>query len=261
MTWLNALTRRVGGFSSNPLGDDAKVWEAFSEESPRPDQSQIIDALTDDRSPVPPDPVDWWQGQQPQSVQDAGIGMLWDQSDSERDIDRGRWDDLRMGGSVKLSGASDPTLKVFRGGLRAWAFIDGATVKEVFLQGQLPHSYLEGSDLKLHIHWGHISAADNGAVVWQAEWDWTNIGGAMAAPTTSAASAANVLAAEQYFQKITQIVTMPGTGKKISSILTIRLFRDPTRAGDTSTADAFLFEVDAHYQLDRAGSKGESTKN
>jgi hypothetical protein len=177
-------------------------------------------------------------------------------------INQVRWDDIRMVGSARPAGVADPLLTLFRPGnnTRYFAFPVALVPRELHCQAQIPHGYVEGTDIKLHIHWGHISGADDGSVVWQAEWTWTNPGEQTGASTTSASAAAAVLASEQYFHKMLAIVAIPGAGKKISSVLTVRLFRDSGHASDTSTADAFLMEIDAHYQLDHAGSIGETTK-
>lgn len=172
----------------------------------------------------------------------------------------GLWEDLRIASSARTTGPNPATLEVFRDTLRAWRFDNGASIKELFFSAQVPHAYKQGTDLKLHIHWGHASAADNGAVVWQCEYAWANNLSSMPASTTTAATAANVLAADQYKPMVTPIATLTGTGKEVSSLLLLRLFRDPANAGDTSTANVFMLELDLHYQSDTVGSIAEMNK-
>jgi hypothetical protein len=170
------------------------------------------------------------------------------------------WDDVRMIVSARTVGANAPSLEVFRDGLRAWRFDNGASLKEIFLSAQLPHSYLEGSDIRLHVHWAHVEGSDNGNVVWSAEYAWASNLEAMPASATPSSSPVAVSASQQYMPIITPIATLTGTGKRISSLLLVRLFRDPTVAGDTSTANVYLLEADLHFQKDSVGTVNETAK-
>lgn len=170
------------------------------------------------------------------------------------------WNDVRMISTARTTGANAPTLEVFRNGLRAYRFDNGATLKEIFLSAQLPHSYLEGSDIKLHVHWAHVEGSDNGNVVWSAEYSWASNLDALPASSTASSAPVAVLASQQYMPIISPIVTITGTNKKISSLLLIRLYRDPTVAGDTSTANVFLLEADLHIQQDAVGTVNETAK-
>lgn len=170
------------------------------------------------------------------------------------------WDDCRLIVSARTVGANPATLEVFRDGLRAWRFDNGASLKEIFLSAQLPHGYLEGSDIKLHVHLAHIEGSDNGNVVWKCEYSWASNLEALPASSTATSSPVAVLAADQYKPMITPLATITGTGKKISSLLLLRLYRDPTDANDTSTANVYLLEADIHYQSDGVGTVNETAK-
>ena len=51
------------------------------------------------------------------------------------------------------------------------------------------------------------------------------------------------------------------TGKGISSIVLIRLYRNSTDAADTCNGkDLWIHEFDIHYERDRPGSRQEMTK-
>jgi hypothetical protein len=51
-----------------------------------------------------------------------------------------------------------------------------------------------------------------------------------------------------------------GTGKTLSSMIICRLYRDVSDANDTYASDAFLLEIDFHYEIDTVGSRTELTK-
>lgn len=53
---------------------------------------------------------------------------------------------------------------------------------------------------------------------------------------------------------------LDGTGKKISSILICRIWRNSSNAADTYTDDAGLLSLDFHYQIDTVGSRAQYVK-
>jgi hypothetical protein len=53
---------------------------------------------------------------------------------------------------------------------------------------------------------------------------------------------------------------LTATGKKISSILICRIWRDGGKPNDTYQSDAGLLFLDFHYQLDTYGSRDEYAK-
>lgn len=172
----------------------------------------------------------------------------------------GLWDDCRFLLTAKPIGPNNPSLTVFMGGIKLWQY-SSSNLNELDCVAQLPHAYREGSDLRLHLHWCHNGATDNGAVVWQVEYQWANVGDVFPAPTTVASAPLNVLAADRYRHQIATIATLSGAGKKVSSIINARIFRDPGHVSDTATGDTiFLLDGDSHFQQDACGSIGDFSK-
>ena len=174
------------------------------------------------------------------------------------------WDDLRVEPVAKTSGAKAPTFGTFRDGLLLYQFDDVALAseKEVYFNVQMPHDWLEGSDISPHVHWVPLVAGTAGQVVdWGLEYTVAKIGDAFGASTTIYASALTYgTITAQYSHCLTDLPDIVMTGKTISSILACRLFRHSSDASDTLTQTAGLLYCDFHYQIDTIGSRLEFTK-
>lgn len=62
----------------------------------------------------------------------------------------------------KNTGASKPTLTTYNGAIEAWQF---GTNDEAFISYHIPHDYVAGTDLHLHIHWSQNAAGATGGDV------------------------------------------------------------------------------------------------
>jgi len=134
-------------------------------------------------------------------------------------------------------------------GVVVWKFNKNVT-NELFFSRQLPHSYKEGTAIEAHIHWINPSN-ETGNVVWGLEYTWANVGSSFN-NTTIARVSAPVWG--QDIHMATDIVRIDGRGKKISSIIICRLFRDGGANEDTLNDGVYLMEFDFHYQIDYPGS-------
>lgn len=136
--------------------------------------------------------------------------------------------------------------------------------QEVFFSVQLPHGWLEGTDLKPHVHWvpldGDLGSTDVG---WGLEYTWANVGEKFGDTTILYSTEfATPVIPETDSHVVTSLGTMDGTGKKISSMIMCRAFRDAGAVGTTDdyTGEAGLLEIDFHYQKEGLGSDKEYEK-
>ena len=164
------------------------------------------------------------------------------------------WEDLRAPATgINPAGqVSPPTVNSADGSLSF------STADAICIWFQLPHSYKEGSDVILHIHWSKSSTA-SGTVNWQTKYKWANRGSVM--PSFSAlVSGTEVTPNSNVTNKhaLLEFTDLSGTSKTISSMLCVYLVR--TASGDSYGAEANLYEVDLHYQIDSMGSKTEYVK-
>jgi len=125
------------------------------------------------------------------------------------------------------------------------------SITEIFFTAQLPHSYKEGTDIEPHSHWGKIGTA-TGNVHWGFEYIWVNVSGTF---NNTSIITANLTPSISKKHDATNIATLTGTDKKISSILMCRLYRDPTNVGDTFNDDIYLYDFDFHFQRNTLGSR------
>lgn len=62
----------------------------------------------------------------------------------------------------KNTGGTRPTLATYNGAVEAWQFSNG---DEAFLTYHVPHDYVPGTDIHLHIHWSQNAAGATGGTV------------------------------------------------------------------------------------------------
>ena len=175
-----------------------------------------------------------------------------------------RWDDLRV---TLDNGSSAAVLDYLNGssGPQIWYFRGNGTDEAMSFTVQLPHGWKEGSTIHPHIHWIPKSTG-TGDVEWNFEYSWANYDPVtpqvFPAITTSTVVASGPFTAKAH--SITSLTTgntgIDGTGKKISSILICRIWRNSSRANDTYNADAGVLFVDFHIQVDGYGSHQEYIK-
>ena len=170
------------------------------------------------------------------------------------------FDDLRFPASAinPPGAASDPDYDTGSGG---WLF-DAGTTEVLYVIGQLPHRYKEGSTLYPHVHWEKTTSA-SGDVMWRLRYNWSRIGEVRTSLTTI--SGTSVVAAtpdtdEADKHLITAFPDISGTSSQISDMLVMRLERVGGNASDTYGADARMIEFDIHYELDPGGSRQEFIK-
>ncbi len=132
------------------------------------------------------------------------------------------------------------------------------TTNEIFFSAQMPHTYAEGTSIFPHIHWMNPSPG-SGNIVFGLEYLWVNKEEAIAGGNTTVVKKV-IAAGTQGVHNINTIAELDGTGKKISSILECRLFRDGSNSSDTLASEMFLSEFDFHFKIDSLGSYQEYIK-
>ncbi len=163
------------------------------------------------------------------------------------------WNDFLFSGIFIGKGAAPPDLETFRGGLKQNAFVGtGVLVEEGFFEIHILHDYKVGTKIYPHVHWSHKIGSPSGNVVWQIEYSVSkgHSGGVFPAPTTiELVQAAGV----QYEHQIIETVegdAIASTNLEADSVILGRIFRDPAHASDTFENDAFLLQIDFHYESD-----------
>ena len=173
-----------------------------------------------------------------------------------------RWDDMRMPATTARPGASSPGFETgaVSNAVGTYCF-DKTTDQELYFLTQVPHDYTEGTDVELHLHWYPVDSG-LGNVAWIAETEWDNIGATMGSAFFNAVP--DAADGTQYKHQYHDMMWLDGTGKTISSMLSVHIYRDAnesdsTAGDDNYDDDACLLEADFHYQVDTPG--GSETEN
>jgi hypothetical protein len=174
------------------------------------------------------------------------------------------WEDLRVPvSSTTRGGSKDPGFQVFRKdtggtsqGVFAYAF-DQTSEEELYFAVQIPHSYKLGTDIKPHVHFGVVNAVPLKTVRWGLEYTIANINDAFGVTNTIYTDATTATVA--YTHYLASFTDIDGSGiDSVSTMLLCRVFRDV--ANDDLGADAFLFEIDFHFEIDTPGSATATAK-
>lgn len=160
------------------------------------------------------------------------------------------------------TGGNAPSFTAYSGNMMASEFVGlGAAAKEVFAQFQIYHSYDEGTTVIPHIHLYIPDNVTGGNIKFSMEYHWENVDTTGAIVTSTATGtitrAANAGISSNH---ILSFGNVAGTGKTISSILSARIYRDPSDAGDTFGASVWLRSGDVHISKNTMGSRTELVK-
>jgi len=167
------------------------------------------------------------------------------------------YDDLRAPTvAINPPGAvSDPGRSTTTG----WLMFDKDATELIYVTYQLPHGYVEGSDISFHVHW-HKSTSAAGTVAWRMKYRYANIGETWSAlssgETVTTPAVSDLDTADHHAMTVFTPISIPTA--KLSMCLWIELAR--VGSGDTYGADAVLTDCDCHIQVNAPGSTQLYTK-
>lgn len=175
------------------------------------------------------------------------------------------WEDMRVTLDKGSSGAALGFLPGAVAGPEIWYFRNGSGVEAMSFTVQIPHTWKEGSNIYPHIHWLPKGTL-GGNVEWNFEYSWANYD--PVSPQVFPAITTSTVVATGGFTQGVHIITplttanagLVATGKKVSSVLICRIWRDSSRGADTYNNDVGGISIDFHYEMDTFGSRSEYSK-
>lgn len=187
------------------------------------------------------------------------------------------WRDILGQIQTKGVGASDPDWVVYRGSIYQYRFSAGH-LHEAWMNYHVPHDYVPGSDLYIHVHWSEniVDTGGTAGVPGNAKWyfDITYADGHGTAGGTSdpfvapiTVSVVQQASTTQYGHMIAEVqfTNNGGTGGLLNSntvqvdgLFLVRIYRNPADVADTLNQEPFVHMVDLHYQSNNLATKNKS---
>ena len=171
------------------------------------------------------------------------------------------WRDLTGAVVVKATGAGRPVFSVYKGNIEEYQFAINDKAEFTY---HIPHDYVPGSDIFLHVHWSHISASVTGGTV-TFGYELTYAKGHNQSPfgANKTGTIAGTASAVQY-QHIVSEVQISASSPSASQIdsddlepdglILVELFFNANNMTG-ATPDLFVHEMDIHYQSMNVGTK------
>lgn len=176
------------------------------------------------------------------------------------------WRDL-TGEVIPRSGASNqPVLKAFRGNVREYTYQAGDTGD---CRYHVPHDYVPGTDLFIHVHWSHNGTAISGTMDFQFEITYASghQTGTFIAPIVVHATASNLAIsnAPQYQHRVTEIQitgatttasTIARSAIEVDGMFLVNFTANtiPSISGSSVANLPYIMTVDLHYQSTSVGT-------
>lgn len=161
---------------------------------------------------------------------------------------------------VRTTGVGRPTLATMVGNIQQYTFAVNAYAEIEAID--LPHSWKEGSEVEIHVHWatGGLNDATVRGVKWEIEYAYAGMTGAYTTATTDSAEA--VIAANEPAGTLhyTTVDTFIPTGYTIGTQMVLRLKRIASVTNTAPAADPFALAVGVHIEQDTIGSRERGSK-
>ncbi len=156
------------------------------------------------------------------------------------------------------TGASKPSFEQYNGEIDRHRFSAGDKESVTY---HVPHDYVKGTDLFLHVHWSQISTTNTGGTITFEYFIIYAKGHAQAAFTSAPLTATFVsdgAGSEQYFHQLTEIqvsAASPSASQmntadiEPDTIIELAIKVNANNLTDSSSVtDPFIHEADLHYQ-------------
>jgi len=183
------------------------------------------------------------------------------------------WKDIIGVYQEDSSGATRPTKAAFKGNVDAWAFSVGDSIDYTF---HVPHDYAVGTDIYLHVHWGHNGTAISGNLVWNAGITYAHrtagvpygVFGNNITPQISSNDISGAMTSGNFprwchvVEEIQLSAALPSANQlatadiSVDGLVLVHLAPSviPSITGGAPN-EPFLFTLDIHYQADIEGTK------
>ncbi|MEE9510434.1 MAG: hypothetical protein V3V81_08070 [Candidatus Bathyarchaeia archaeon] len=179
------------------------------------------------------------------------------------------WRDLLGDQFAKNTGGTKPLLTTYNDTIDAWQFSDG---DEAFLTFHIPHDYVAGTDIHLHIHWSQTYDSCTGGTIdfkyfaiyakGHNQQDFTGT------PITASFSSIDIndggTGTNQYRHHLTEVVISAATATgalfdrddfEPDGVIELTLEMDANSLTGVAVTDPFIHYVDLHYQSSNIGTK------
>lgn len=165
------------------------------------------------------------------------------------------------------TGASKPTFATYRDTLKQYQF---AATKEEFFEFHIPHDYVEGTDIFLHIHWSHTATTvTGGTVTFTYEISYSKSHNQAAFPASVTGTIVPTPSNTQYQQILseTQISASSPSGSQIDSdnlepdgviLCRLEVTSNDITVSSGGVPDPFIHYVDIHYQSTDISTKSKA---
>lgn len=175
------------------------------------------------------------------------------------------WRDL-LGNITNAKGANKPTEATYRDSIQAFQFGAG---DDAILEFHIPHDYVPGTDIHLHVHWSHNSAiVTGGNIVFTYEITYAKGHNQAAFPASVGTTFTGTASTTQYQHIISEVqisATSPSANQIDSDnlepdgVILCRL--EMTTNNITSggaVPDPFIHYIDIHYQSTNIATKAKA---
>lgn len=174
------------------------------------------------------------------------------------------WRDLTYAIDPKATGLGTPTRTLYRGTIYGYAFTVGDLAD--FDGFHIPHDYLPGSDLYVHVHWSHNGTAISGSAVFEVTMTYAKGHNQANFPAevtqTITVATPDIATVPQYRHRVDEVqASTPGgsatlhntSNIEVDGLLIgyIKLVTLPTITG----GNLFIHTVDIHYQSTNMATK------
>ena len=186
------------------------------------------------------------------------------------------WRDILGPIGIKTGGATDPVWAVYRGSIYAYSF--NAATAEAFFVFHIPHDYVPGTDMYIHMHWSQnvVDSGGTAGVPGNVEWNFDvsyadghgTAGGAadpFTAPVTvtvvqqgSTTQYGHMIAEVQFTSDGGSATTIDRNTVRVDGLILVRAYRIKGNAADTLNQAPFGHTCDIHYQSNNSATKNKS---
>jgi hypothetical protein len=166
------------------------------------------------------------------------------------------WADLQ-GNVTNSKGATKPTEATYRGGITEFQFSAG---DDAAIEYHIPHDYVPGTDIHLHVHWSHIGTfVTGGTLTFTVESSYAkgHNQAAFSSPVTGTFTGNASTTQYQHIVSETQYSASSPSGLQVDTdnlepdgiiLMRLEMTTNSITVSEGAVPDPFIHHIDIHYQ-------------